>query len=221
MKIIGQFNLGFIVAKLDGDLYILDQHACDEKYRFENLQISTTIHQQPLIVPQVIETTAAEEMIISENIAAFEANGFKLKFDESAVSGKRLLLQAVPFSKSVQFGVEDIHELASILEDTVGAVHRSKVSIKNDYIGGNVGGNNDGDKTNGHDDVVRLPKLLSMFASRACRSAIMVGTALSSHEMRSVVDHLSTIEQPWNCPHGRPTMRHLADLSQILPRHEI
>lgn len=34
MRIIGQFNLGFIIAELDGDLYILDQHACDEKYRY-------------------------------------------------------------------------------------------------------------------------------------------------------------------------------------------
>jgi DNA mismatch repair protein PMS2 len=33
MRVLGQFNLGFIVAELDGDLYILDQHACDEKYR--------------------------------------------------------------------------------------------------------------------------------------------------------------------------------------------
>lgn len=23
------------------------------------------------------------------------------------------------------------------------------------------------------------------------------------------------IDQPWNCPHGRPTMRHLADLAQV------
>lgn len=34
MKILGQFNLGFIIAELRGDLFILDQHACDEKHRF-------------------------------------------------------------------------------------------------------------------------------------------------------------------------------------------
>ena len=33
MRIIGQFNLGFIIAEYHNDLYILDQHACDEKYR--------------------------------------------------------------------------------------------------------------------------------------------------------------------------------------------
>lgn len=34
MRIVGQFNLGFIIVELRGDLYILDQHACDEKFRY-------------------------------------------------------------------------------------------------------------------------------------------------------------------------------------------
>ena len=33
MNVLGQFNLGFIIAELRGDLFILDQHACDEKFR--------------------------------------------------------------------------------------------------------------------------------------------------------------------------------------------
>ena len=24
---------------------------------------------------------------------------------------------------------------------------------------------------------------------------------------------MGTMDQPWNCPHGRPTMRHLSDLT--------
>jgi DNA mismatch repair protein PMS2 len=48
MRVIGQFNLGFIIGSLGSDLFILDQHACDEKVRFEYLQASTKIHEQPL-----------------------------------------------------------------------------------------------------------------------------------------------------------------------------
>lgn len=34
MRVVGQFNRGFIVAQAaSGDLFILDQHASDEKYR--------------------------------------------------------------------------------------------------------------------------------------------------------------------------------------------
>jgi DNA mismatch repair protein PMS2 len=43
MQIVGQFNLGFIIAELRGDLFILDQHACDEKYRYTHNQ-TTLLH---------------------------------------------------------------------------------------------------------------------------------------------------------------------------------
>lgn len=50
MKVLGQFNLGFIIASLDDkDLYIIDQHASDEKYNFETLQEVTRIETQKLI----------------------------------------------------------------------------------------------------------------------------------------------------------------------------
>jgi len=54
MEIIGQFNLGFIITKLPnengGDLFLIDQHASDEKYNFETLQLHTEIHTQKLIL---------------------------------------------------------------------------------------------------------------------------------------------------------------------------
>jgi DNA mismatch repair ATPase MutL len=48
-QIIGQFNLGFIIAKLDQDVFIIDQHASDEKYNYETLQQTTVINTQPLL----------------------------------------------------------------------------------------------------------------------------------------------------------------------------
>ena len=41
MNIFGQFNLGFIIAGKGDDLFIVDQHATDEKYNFERLQVFT------------------------------------------------------------------------------------------------------------------------------------------------------------------------------------
>ena len=62
MDIVGQFNLGFIVVRLRktvvsngsddpdemDDLFIVDQHAADEKYNFETLQSTTVIQSQKL-----------------------------------------------------------------------------------------------------------------------------------------------------------------------------
>lgn len=56
MEILGQFNKGFIITRLRGtddgrndDLFIVDQHASDEKFNFETLQRETVIKGQHLI----------------------------------------------------------------------------------------------------------------------------------------------------------------------------
>jgi DNA mismatch repair protein PMS2 len=59
-----------------------------------------------------------------------------------------------------------------------------------------------------------------MFAMRACRSSIMIGKTLSRKQMQQVVVHMGTIDKPWNCPHGRPTMRHLCSLNTLQPWRE-
>lgn len=49
MEVVGQFNLGFIIARLSSDLFIVDQHAADEKYNFEMLQRTTRLQPQKLV----------------------------------------------------------------------------------------------------------------------------------------------------------------------------
>jgi DNA mismatch repair protein PMS2 len=43
----------------------------------------------------------------------------------------------------------------------------------------------------------------------------MIGTALDAAKMSALTRQLSTLDQPWNCPHGRPTLRHLIDLARL------
>lgn len=50
MKVVGQFNLGFIITKLEDDLFIIDQHATDEIYNFETLQRTTELTSQKLVM---------------------------------------------------------------------------------------------------------------------------------------------------------------------------
>lgn len=50
MSIVGQFNRGFIITKLGSDLFIIDQHASDEKYNFEDLQKTIALEHQKLVV---------------------------------------------------------------------------------------------------------------------------------------------------------------------------
>ncbi|KAF8496535.1 hypothetical protein F5888DRAFT_1704780, partial [Russula emetica] len=56
-----------------------------------------------------------------------------------------------------------------------------------------------------------------MFAMRACT---MVDAPLNAKQMRTIVRHMGTMDQPWNCPHGRPTMKYLSDVGAVERREE-
>ena len=84
MEIIGQFDQGFIITKHGHDLFIIDQHASDETYNFEEQQRNTVLKSQRLICPQSLELTAANENILMENLEVFWKNGFDFEIDENA-----------------------------------------------------------------------------------------------------------------------------------------
>ncbi|KAM6250026.1 mismatch repair endonuclease PMS2 isoform 2-T2 [Porphyrio hochstetteri] len=180
------FDPGFIIAKLNSDLFIIDQHATDEKYNFEMLQQHTVLQGQKLIVPQNLNLTAVNETVLIENLEIFRKNGFDFVINENAPVTQRVKLISLPTSKNWTFGSQDIDELICMLSDCPGVMCRPS-------------------------------RVRQMFASRACRKSVMIGTALNVQEMRKLITHMGEIEHPWNCPHGRPTMRHLISLDLISP----
>ncbi|XP_036913734.1 mismatch repair endonuclease PMS2 isoform X2 [Sturnira hondurensis] len=184
MEVIGQFNLGFIITKLGADIFIVDQHATDEKYNFEMLQQHTVLQGQRLLVPQTLNLTAVNEAVLLENLEIFRKNGFDFIIDESAPVTERAKLISLPTSKNWTFGPQDIDELIFMLSDSPGVMCRPS-------------------------------RVRQMFASRACRKSVMIGTALNTSEMKKLITHMGEMDHPWNCPHGRPTMRHIANLDVI------
>ncbi|KAL2008607.1 hypothetical protein VTN00DRAFT_6801 [Thermoascus crustaceus] len=204
MRIIGQFNLGFILATRSSEdatsgskdeLFIIDQHASDEKYNFERLQAETVVQNQRLVQPKTLDLTAVEEEVIIENRPALEKNGFLIEVDESGDEpiGRRCKLVSLPLSKEVVFGVRDLEELVVLLSESPST----------------------STATPGSDAYVPRPsKVRKMFAMRACRSSIMIGKSLTLKQMEKVVRQMGTMDKPWNCPHGRPTMRHLMSLGR-------
>ena len=69
MRVVGQFNRGFIIARLHGDLFIVDQHASDEKFNFERLQASTMLNRQPLVCPEPLHLMPSESIVIRCDLA--------------------------------------------------------------------------------------------------------------------------------------------------------
>ncbi|XP_052172527.1 DNA mismatch repair protein PMS1 isoform X2 [Diospyros lotus] len=184
MKVIGQFNLGFIIGKLDQDLFIVDQHAADEKFNYEHIAQTTILNQQPLLRPLKLELSPEEEIVVSMHMDIIRKNGFSLEEDFHAPPGHRFKLKAVPFSKNITFGVADVKELISILADSQG-----ECSMMGSYKMDTV-------------DSVCPPRVRAMLASRACRSSVMIGDPLGRNEMQKISLELST-RQTNNASPGR------------------
>lgn len=185
MRIIGQFNKGFIITEHEKDLFIIDQHASDEKYNFELLQKITVINSQPLIAPKLLDVSTDEIKIVKENEDIFKKCGFGFNYSPEM---DKLHLTRVPHSKNITLTEDDFQDLLSKIQQLTENQLKS-IEIRSS---------------------IRPTKIRSMFASRACRSSVMIGSSLSHKEMKRVVSQLGQIEKPWNCPHGRPTLRHLS-----------
>jgi DNA mismatch repair protein PMS2 len=166
--------------------------------------------------------TAADEITAMENLAVLQSNGFEISVDEDATVGRRLHLIAQPESKGTVFDMQGVSGFAprnpceaeaktvADLEELLSLMH---------------------DQPPGH--MVRCSKARNMFASRACRKSIMIGKALTNGQMTGVsntarvgslssplikiqvIRHMGMTDQPWSCPHGRPTMRHLVSLREV------
>jgi DNA mismatch repair protein PMS2 len=199
MRIVGQFNLGFILAirppshdQDQDELFIIDQHAADEKYNYERFSRTITLQSQRLVQPKTLELTAVEQEVVLNHSAALKANGFEIEItasdsDEMEESTKRTCrLLTLPTSHTTTFDLSDLSELLYLLSETP-----TSSSV-----------------------IPRPKKVQRMLAMRACRSSIMVGKVLTMKQMEQVVRHMGEMEKPWNCPHGRPTMRHLAGLGE-------
>jgi len=63
--------------------------------------------------------------------------------------------------------------------------------------------------------MVRPSRIKQMLASRACRMSVMIGKALTKRQMKNLLVHMGEIDFPWQCPHGRPTIRYLQNLDFI------
>lgn len=92
MKVIGQFNSGFIISQLDGDVFIVDQHAADERYNFERVCAELDLKPQKCVKPTQLELTAHDENIIIDHRPVFERNGFRFLINADAPIGARIKL---------------------------------------------------------------------------------------------------------------------------------
>ena len=94
---------------------------------------------------------------------------------------KRTSLTSIPMSGAWVFGPSDVDELLFLLQDSPVNTSFSEGDSLSEAMMARY----------------RPSRIRAMFASRACRKAVMVGTALTHTKMKKYLEQLSTLKHPW------------------------
>jgi DNA mismatch repair ATPase MutL len=106
MQILGQFNHGFVLTKLENGakgtrVFIVDQHASDERFRLERLQRDLSFTCQAMLVPIKVVTGLDDIMYIIDNQKALAELGFGVGIQENE-EGRSISLLSAPFVAGIQ-----------------------------------------------------------------------------------------------------------------------
>lgn len=186
MEVIGQFNKGFILARLNKHIFIIDQHATDERANFEEELDKRPFITQTMIHPKPLYLTSIQENAIIDNLRAFAKRGFEFDIDQSKRVGMRVLLKSTAVCKSNEI---DEHLTKDDLEELIDVAVNAPNQLES----------------------YTLRKVKNIAATRACRRSVMIGDKLSFPQMDEIVKKMSTLDNPWVCAHDRPTIRHLME----------
>ncbi|KAG5492574.1 hypothetical protein JKF63_01153 [Porcisia hertigi] len=182
MRVIGQFNHGFIISMLpNGDVFVVDQHASDEKYNYERLVRAYEATPQPLVMPVSVTMSTHEVDLAVEHKVALQHHGFKVG---RGGDDTKLLVYSLPVLPYDVVCASDVMELVQqiVLYGTI---------------------------------TKPLRAVWHSMATKACRSSIMIGTPLPAKRMKLILERLGELDQPWSCPHGRPTLRLLGNIADL------
>lgn len=173
LEVIGQFHKSYILAQGEDGLYIIDQHAAQERYHYEQIRcaiLSGNIDTQQLLIPLQIETSMYAVSRLDELNECLSQLG--IHFDSF---GERTLI-----CRSLPLWMKQVDETA-FLVDMIDLWQQDQqiniVSLREHAI-----------------------------ATMACHSSIRFNRSLTLEEMKRVLYDLDQCEQPFHCPHGRPTI---------------
>ena len=170
---LAQLHGRYILAYDEENLYIIDQHAAQERCMYEDIQnkiMARSIITQPLLVPLVVNVTPA--IVDKIDLLNEQLSCIGLQFEQFSLNS--LIVREVPdFFENL-----DEDEFIEQLINEV--INDKKMSILE----------------------VRKEKI----ASLACHSSVRFNHYLSTDESKKLLSRLSNCKQPFNCPHGRPTM---------------
>ncbi len=169
----GQIHGSYIICEDDTGMYIVDQHAGQERINYEyylekyaNLDLS----MRDLLVPITLEYPMSEFLIIEERKQMLAKLGINLEiFGDNGYVIKQLPMW-----------MQNIDEHVFIEDMVTQLLHDNKI------------------------DVIKLQE--HAIATLSCKASLKANTHLSQEGMQNLIDNLMCCDNPYVCPHGRPTI---------------
>jgi DNA mismatch repair protein MutL len=116
-RIIGQIHLSFILVETPEGLQLLDQHAMSEITNYQRLckeRENGEICSQQLLLPELIQVTPEEIVILEENMQLLESLGWNLdQMDHQVVQ-----VGALPEILKIENIKENLHDLITQLKES-------------------------------------------------------------------------------------------------------
>lgn len=164
----------YIIAQNEEGVYMIDQHAAQERINYEKylkaLKEEKTTTVAPLF-PINIELNSSDFITIQENQSVLTDMGFVIE----EFGFNTITIKEHPTWLKEGYEEESIHKIID-----------SIISIGNRF------------------DRVKFNEHIAI--TLACKMSIKANTRISTEAMEEILNELVETDNPYNCPHGRPTI---------------
>lgn len=187
LRYLAQVHGTYLLAEAPDGLYMLDQHAAQERVNYERLRREigeVSEDEQALLVPITLDYPASDAVAIREKRDVLEGVGIYL--DDFGQNTFVVHQHPTWFKKGEE-------------EQTIRAII--------DWV-----------LDEGHVTVASFREKTAIMMS--CKQAIKANHHIDRPQAEALLKNLAQCENPFNCPHGRPTLVHFSntDLEKMFKR---
>lgn len=181
LPVIGQAFHTYLILQDSECLWLVDQHAAHEKVLFERFYKEFRANK-PRVQPLMAPLTVNLDSLQYTQIQEQKEKLALLGYEIEDFGDRSVLLRAVPSSLEVQ---DPVPSFLAVLESLV---------------------ENEQTPTEGWAE----REGYDILAEAACKAAIKGNDPLAPEEIHGLLEELETLDQPYNCPHGRPIVIRLS-----------
>ncbi len=164
----------YIVCENDEGIYLLDQHAAQERVNYENYLENLKNDQimiTDLLIPINIEFSQSEYIKFLNHQNVFNDMGFK--WEEFGIN--TIAIKSHPTWLKIGYEEESIRKIIDLI-----------ITLNGDF------------------DPIKFRENVAI--TLACKMAIKANEHISMLEIEGLLKNLVKCDNPYNCPHGRPTI---------------